>query len=299
MNNNKAPLISVLIPCYNRELYLEECVNSVLNQDFENLEVIISDNNSTDSTLKIAQSFASRDIRVRVLVNESNLGPIPNWWSCLRAATGRFVHWLWSDDYILPKFYSEWQMAFQHNEENDFLYACAADTDHNGKIKPAARFDRAEVTIEELIQTVGDYPCVPVSPAAYILPTKIAEKYFVDNIPALKYLDVDCIGRAIGPDYLMILGATIDLKKITTNSKPLVRFRWHDQSITVQNQKIINTHYTYATLRLLGSKEVNLTLNYRQFHTIVQNLINNFQGLLLWCMLYNVMLVNYKFLRSK
>src|SRR5690348_12279144 len=61
------PLVSVLTPVYNGEQYLEECIQSVLRQTYTNWEYIIADNMSTDRTLEIAETFATRDSRIRVI----------------------------------------------------------------------------------------------------------------------------------------------------------------------------------------------------------------------------------------
>ena len=88
--------VSVCIPVYNGEDTIEAAIQSVLNQSYENLEIIVVDNASTDSTLQKIQRFD--DNRIKVFVNESNLGMAGNWNKCLEYVTSEFVHFLCADD---------------------------------------------------------------------------------------------------------------------------------------------------------------------------------------------------------
>ena len=72
------PLVSVLTPVYNGEPYLQECIESVLNQSYRNFEYIIVNNCSTDRTLEIASEFAKKDRRIRVHDNQEFLDVIAN-----------------------------------------------------------------------------------------------------------------------------------------------------------------------------------------------------------------------------
>lgn len=73
-----APAVSVLMTAYNRERYVASSIESVLGQTFENFELIVVDDRSSDRTVEIAREYARRDRRVRVEVNERNLGDYPN-----------------------------------------------------------------------------------------------------------------------------------------------------------------------------------------------------------------------------
>ena len=68
------PLVSVITPVYNREKYLVECIESVLNQTYKNFEFIIIDDKSSDNTLQIIKNYALNDPRIRVLENDKNIG---------------------------------------------------------------------------------------------------------------------------------------------------------------------------------------------------------------------------------
>jgi glycosyltransferase involved in cell wall biosynthesis len=94
----KPPRISVLIPCYQQARFLAEALDSVLCQDFHDLEVIASDDASPDNTFPILQDYAQRDSRIRIFRQPSNLGMVKNWNFCLNQASGEAVKLMGGDD---------------------------------------------------------------------------------------------------------------------------------------------------------------------------------------------------------
>ena len=93
--------VSVLIPTYNSERYLEECLDSVLAQDFRDMEILISDNGSNDGTLEIIKKFAAYDNRIRWWQNAKNLGMVANHNILLHEAHGEYIKILHSDDTLI------------------------------------------------------------------------------------------------------------------------------------------------------------------------------------------------------
>ena len=94
------PLISVCIPVYNGEGFLETAINSVLGQSFTDFELIIVDNNSTDNTVNIVKKY--NDHRINLYKNDSNIGLIPNWNRAIEFANGEYIKILPADDLIYP-----------------------------------------------------------------------------------------------------------------------------------------------------------------------------------------------------
>ena len=92
------PLVSVVIPVYNVEKYLRECVDSVINQTYRHIEIILIDDGSTDSGGDICDEYMSTDSRIRLIHQENHgLGNARN--VGLRDATGKYIIFLDSDDY--------------------------------------------------------------------------------------------------------------------------------------------------------------------------------------------------------
>lgn len=94
--------VSVLLTAYNREKYIADSIESVLAQRFENLELIVVDDGSTDRTLEIVREYAVRDKRIRVFSNETNLGDYPNRKHAATLARGTLLKYHDSDDVMYP-----------------------------------------------------------------------------------------------------------------------------------------------------------------------------------------------------
>ena len=92
-------MISVIIPAYNIENYIENCINSVLNQTYTDFEILLVDDGSTDSTGKIADELASKDSRIRVFHTE-NKGVSNARNTALRKAKGEYLSFIDGDDFI-------------------------------------------------------------------------------------------------------------------------------------------------------------------------------------------------------
>lgn len=95
-------MISVIIPVYNVEKYLHVCLNSVLKQSYQDFEIICIDDASTDSSLEILEYFAQKDSRIRIVQNESNMGPGFSRNRGLNRAKGKYISFLDSDDWFSP-----------------------------------------------------------------------------------------------------------------------------------------------------------------------------------------------------
>jgi len=96
------PLVSVIVPVYNTEKYLKECLDSVVNQTLKNIEIICVDDGSTDSSANILDQYAANDNRVRV-IHKKNTGYGHSMNIGMDAATGEYLAIVESDDYIEPE----------------------------------------------------------------------------------------------------------------------------------------------------------------------------------------------------
>ena len=97
-----APTVSVLMTAFNREAYIAEAIESVLVQTYPDFELIVVDDASSDRTVAIAREYEARDPRVRVVVNERNLGDYPNRNRAATLASGRYLKYHDSDDVLYP-----------------------------------------------------------------------------------------------------------------------------------------------------------------------------------------------------
>ena len=93
------PKVSVIIPVYNVEKYLGECLDSVLRQTLEDIEIICVDDGSTDGSAKMLAEYAAKDPRIRI-ITQANAGLSAARNVGMDAATGKYIYFLDSDDYI-------------------------------------------------------------------------------------------------------------------------------------------------------------------------------------------------------
>ena len=113
------PLVSVIIPVYNVEKYLERCVDSVLAQTYTNLEIILIDDGSTDTSGKICDEYAQKDARIRVL-HKKNTGIADTRNIGLDISKGEYIAFVDSDDFVASIFI-EVAMDAMLNEQCDLV----------------------------------------------------------------------------------------------------------------------------------------------------------------------------------
>ena len=100
---SKNPKVSIIIPIYNTAKYLEKCLSSVTNQTYQNLEIILVDDGSTDDSPKIIKKFAKKDARI-IVVTQENQGQSAARNAGLQKTTGDFVNFIDGDDQVKPTF---------------------------------------------------------------------------------------------------------------------------------------------------------------------------------------------------
>jgi glycosyltransferase involved in cell wall biosynthesis len=100
MKNHLLPLVSIGLPTFNRVDTLRQAIESVLKQSYTNIELVISDNASTDETERVCREYAEIDSRVTYIRQSINLGPSPNFVAVLEQSHAEFFMWLCDDDWL-------------------------------------------------------------------------------------------------------------------------------------------------------------------------------------------------------
>lgn len=118
MINDKKPLVSVLVAAYNVEEYVAHCIETVIKQKYNNLEIIIVDDASTDNTGKIVDDFVSKDSRITVFHHSINKGLSSARNTGLEHAHGEYITFIDSDDWIEPD-YVEYLMKIINETSSD------------------------------------------------------------------------------------------------------------------------------------------------------------------------------------
>ena len=153
------PTVSIITPTFNSERYVEQTIASVLDQSFDDWEMVIVDDCSTDGTYTILEQFAARDQRIRVFRQEVNQGAGPARTRAAQEAKGRFVAYLDADDIWYPN-KLETQVKFM--KANGYGFTCAsyevidnAGVPLNKYVHMLPEVDYIGFLTNNLLQTVG------------------------------------------------------------------------------------------------------------------------------------------------
>ena len=136
MGNN--PLISVVVPIYNTEKYLIKCLDSIVNQTYKNLQIILVDDGSTDNSGMICDDYSLKDNRIKV-IHKKNTGVLDTRIVGLDASTGEYIGFVDSDDWIEPNMYEE-MMESLIQTDADFVHT-GVIREKDGLSKKECKFD--------------------------------------------------------------------------------------------------------------------------------------------------------------
>ena len=125
------PLVSVCIPAYNSSVYIKRTMESVLEQNYKNIELVVIDDQSKDNTVEIVESV--KDPRVRLVKNEKNLGMTGNWNNCLAEARGDYIKLICADDVLYKDSIEKELGALLAHPEVTLVMSDTALIDENGK----------------------------------------------------------------------------------------------------------------------------------------------------------------------
>ncbi|SFB83792.1 teichuronic acid biosynthesis glycosyltransferase TuaG [Marinospirillum celere] len=128
------PEVSVVVPVFNSEAYLAACLNSLLTQSYEDFEVLIVDDGSTDASLHVIRPFVEKDSRFQLIKCDENHGPAYARNQGIAVAKGRYVAFLDSDDYWLPT-KLERQLAFMQEKSTPLSFTAYWRCDGEGEPK--------------------------------------------------------------------------------------------------------------------------------------------------------------------
>jgi glycosyltransferase involved in cell wall biosynthesis len=161
------PYFSIIIPTYNREKSITNCLKSVINQTFSDFEILVIDNKSTDNTIDKIKNFS--DERIKLFSNDKNYERCYSRNKGMKNATGEYITFLDSDDLLLPNHLQNWfDFILKKKKENSF-YICnkLICKDNEEVIKPShTKYE----DIENLLKS-------PVIPGQTCIPYKIANSF--------------------------------------------------------------------------------------------------------------------------
>jgi len=247
------PLVSIVIPTYNRAKYLKRALSSAVSQTYQNCELIVCDNASSDNTKKIVENFQNqyRKRAIHYIRHKSNIGPVRNWFSGIEVARGEYIKILFSDDFLYKNCVKSLVSAL-HGTSYAFSYGkvsnmwAGSNVTNYGRIRPGNKILMEEY-ITALFSPYHAFEDYPNSPCAALFRTDTLRRIPLDSYS--KALGYDVIASGIGPDMLMFLYGylLVDGKAIYVNEK-VAAFEGHKKSITITSgMEKLDTH-TFATI---------------------------------------------------
>jgi glycosyltransferase involved in cell wall biosynthesis len=156
--DEQRPMISVIMPTFNSERFLEASVRSVLQQDFRDFELLLVDDASVDASVRMATEFAQNDHRVRCLTNRHSKGVSGARNTGLDEARGEWIAFLDSDDLLTPKSFSSRIEFIAHNPSCRILATEHSYIDESGAVTVERRFASVGL-VERARQSAGTHEC--------------------------------------------------------------------------------------------------------------------------------------------
>jgi glycosyltransferase involved in cell wall biosynthesis len=160
------PTVSIGLPVYNGSRYLRQAVDSILAQTFQDFELVISDNASSDDTQAICETYAAQNPRVRYYRAPQNRGVTWNFRRVALHSSGELFMWVAHDDILAPEYVERCLEVLQKHPESVLCYSAAADIDEEGTPVPhhefGARVDAASAHIRFRDLMRMEHLCEPI-----------------------------------------------------------------------------------------------------------------------------------------
>ena len=147
-------MISVIVPIYNSEMYLPECLDSLIHQTFRDLEIILVDDGSQDGSLNICRKYAQDDKRILV-IQQKNGGSTRARREGLKAAKGEYISFIDSDDWVDLSFYERLYELLAFNDVDMVVSGCRIENER-GAFDIRNRFEEGVYKGEKLREDI--YP---------------------------------------------------------------------------------------------------------------------------------------------
>lgn len=239
-----APYFSIILPIYNVAPYLEQCIRSVLDQRFQDFELILVDDGSTDSSPEICDDYAARYDNIRV-IHKPNGGLSSARNAGTRIAGGRYIWWVDSDDWVEP-------------DALDVLYAASCD-----RLPDMVKFDFNRVGQQMCSVNSCAEPGIYRGEELEILREKAFLRPGKYSLSAWSHIySRDFLKRArlsfdsertIGSeDYLFNLEALLEAEQILVIRETLYNYRLREGSLTQRYRKDLSFKYTQLYRQLCG-----------------------------------------------
>ena len=267
--------ISVIIPVFNNDSYLDTCITSVLKQTYQNFEIICINDNSTDRSSEILKKYAEKDKRIKILNNTKNMGPGHSRNKGIDNAKGKYIFFLDSDDWIdktaLKLLYNQcekdkldlimFKYIVYYDDKKDFGYEKYYDMHYMNKFSKKV-FNHLDLNPNEVFR-------LPIGPC-----NKLYNKSFLDN-NNIRFPNENVIQE----DNPFFFKAITLAKRISILNEYLYNRRKQPKSImnTLNDDKLFGRIYIAELLITYFLKDKKLYNHYKKnlFNTISRYTLND------------------------
>ncbi len=227
--NLNSPLISLVIPVYNRDSYLRATINSILSQTYTDFELIVWDDGSTDDSLAIATEYAREDSRIKVFT-ASNTGQGTALVKAIAFTNGKYLGTVDSDDLLHPEALAKTLAVLESNPGVGMVYTDHVVIDSQGKEKGIGKRCSIPYSPERLLIRCS----IPYSPERLLI------DFMTFHFRLIRRDVYDAVGGfdptlGIAEDYDLCLRLS-EVSAIEHLAEPLYYYRWHSANISTTQQ---------------------------------------------------------------
>lgn len=213
-------LISIIIPVFNLEEYIAECIESIQNQTYQNLQIILVDDGSTDCSGIICDKYALKDSRIEV-VHQCNKGPVSARKKGIEKARGKYIGFIDGDDFIEPDMY---QILVQEIEKNKVDFVHSGYWKSNVKVRCTSELIELTGNRKEFLKNIL------LEKGNYITPSNFSKLFKAELIK--KSYDCVNINCSLGEDLLALCICILESKKISIIEGCYYHYRLRECSLS-------------------------------------------------------------------
>ena len=255
--------VTICIPVYNGAEFISEAIESVLKQSFQDFEIIVLDNKSTDATLEVVKRF--NDARITLLQNDTNLGMLGNWNKILGLAKGKYIKLLPADDAIYSTCL-ELQVAVLERDSKETISLVCARKDvvnEKGKILFSRGFSRSTGEVQGIkainINTRSGGNIIG-EPGVVLFRRSILEKTGLFDASNYYAIDIDLWYKMLLHGNLYVIAKSLCIFRISgaSESPKIINRQKNDLHAFMKKTKAIGAYHISSYSYYFGLVKVNL-----------------------------------------
>jgi predicted O-linked N-acetylglucosamine transferase (SPINDLY family)/glycosyltransferase involved in cell wall biosynthesis len=294
---NAQPLVSICIPTYNGAAFIGEAIQSALAQTYPNIEVIISDDGSTDETIAIAQSFTSQTSADFRIILHRNYGLSQNWNFCISQAKGKYIKFLFQDDFLAPECIAKMVAVAEQNPKIGMVFSPRGITIDAAESNPILR--RAAQSINDLhkgwsnlksIQSgqelLADANCLnnPINkigePSTVLIAARVFAEIGLFDSGLSQYVDLDMWWRIMGNYHIGFVEEKLSSLRIHPQQQTWKNFAAGENHKDVVRfyKKLLNSpEYSFLNLQIKQTIQHKLDLRTQRNSSELSKLVEDYK----------------------